>query len=137
MDEQAAIQHISGSYDQVFAQDVEGNWFFFYGAERMLPFATLMTDDVNDQASDLNRPGVYRLNIGVSRKTFKSLFGEEGTEWDFTALDRLMPHPVYARNLWVCALNPEQTWDQLKTLLDEAYASAVEKQSRRDSRREI
>lgn len=137
MDEQAAIQHITGSYDQVFAQEVGGNWFFFFGAERMFPFATLMTDDVNDQASDLNRPGVYRLNIGVSHKTFKSLFGDEDAEWDFTELDRLMPHPVYARNLWVCSLNPEQTWDQLKALLDEAYASAVKKQSRRESRREV
>jgi hypothetical protein len=28
-----------------------------------------MTDDANDQASDLYRPGVFRLNIGVGRKT--------------------------------------------------------------------
>ena len=95
-----------------------------------------MTDDVNDQASDLNRPGVFRLNVGVGRKTFKSLFGDEEKEWDFTALDRLMPHPVYSRNLWVCALNPgDETWLALGPLLQEAYAAAVDKQTRREAAR--
>jgi hypothetical protein len=90
--------------------------------------------DVNDQASDLNRPGVFRLNVGVSRKTFKSLFGNGKKEWDFTELDCLMPHPVYARNLWVCALNPgDETWAALQPLLQESYATAVKKQARREA----
>ena len=134
MDESAVVKHITESFDEVHAHNQEGNWFFFYGPDRMFPFATLMTDDVNDQASDLNRPSVFRLNIGVSRKTFKSLFGDEEKEWDFTALDRLMPHPVYSRNLWVCALNPgDETWAALQPLLQEAYAMAVKKQARREA----
>ena len=134
MDESAVVKHITESFGEVHAHNQEGNWFFFYGPDRMFPFATLMTDDVNDQASDLNRPGVFRLNIGVDRKTFKSLFGDEKKEWDFTALDRLMPHPVYGRNLWVCALNPaDETWAALQPLLQEAYATAVKKQARREA----
>ena len=134
MDESAVVKYITESFGEVHAHNQEGNWFFFYGSDRMFPFATLMTDDVNDQASDLNRPGVFRLNIGVSRKTFKSLFGDEKKECDFTALDRLMPHPVYARNLWVCALNTgDETWAALRPLLQEAYATAVDKQARREA----
>ena len=136
MDESAVVKHITESFGDVQVQNADGNWFFFFGADRMFPFATLMTDDINDQASDLNRPGVFRLNVGVGRKTFKSLFGAEAGEWDFTALDCLMPHPVYSRNLWVCALNPgDETWAALQPLLQEAYAAAVEKHFRREAAR--
>ncbi len=50
----------------------------------------------------------------------------ERTDDDFTALDRLMPHPAYARQFWVCVLNlrPE-TFEEVKPLLAEAYARAV------------
>lgn len=131
MDQAAVVGYLTGLGD-VHVHDEAGNLFFFYGSERMLPFATLMTDDVNDQASDLNRPGVFRLNVGVSRKTFRSRFGSDEAEWDFTALDRLMPHPVYSRNLWVCALNPgAETWEALRPLIQEAYDMAVGKQDRR------
>lgn len=132
MDQAAVVGYLSELGD-VHVHDQAGNLFFFYGSERMHPFATLMTDDVNDQASDLNRPGVFRLNVGVSRKAFKSLFGSDEGRWDFTDLDRLMPHPVYARNLWVCALNPgDQTWAALRPLIQEAYEMAVAKQGRRE-----
>jgi len=72
-----------------------------------------------DNASHLDRPGVFRLNIGVSKETYASLFPGE-SDHDFTALDRLMPHPVYGPNHWVCVLNPsDSTFDSLKPLLDE------------------
>ena len=42
--------------------------------------------------------------------------------FDFTALDRIMPHPVYGMMYWVCALNPgEATWERVKPLIAEAY----------------
>ncbi|HYR54105.1 MAG TPA: DUF6194 family protein [Methylomirabilota bacterium] len=86
-----------------------------------------------DNASKLDRPGVFRLNIGVSRKTFDPLFPEE-VDHDFTALDVLMPHPVYGRNHWVCVLNPsDATFEKLKPLLAEAHDTAFRRIERRSS----
>jgi hypothetical protein len=117
-----------------------GDTFFIYDPDRNLegsrrfPFATIVTKDYDDfdTASDLNRPDVFRLNIGVSKQTYQSLFGDdaEGSH-DFTVLDRLMPHPVYGRNHFVCVLNPsDATFQSLKPLLDEAYEIAVKRRSR-------
>jgi hypothetical protein len=71
----------------------------------------------------LRRPGVFRLNIGVSRATFERLLGADA-EPDYTALDRILPHPVYARQLWVSILNPSDATfaDVVIPLLDEAHA---------------
>ncbi len=60
-----------------------GDTFFSYDPDRNLPpqrrfpFATIVTKDYGefDNASNLNRPGVFRLNIGVSKETFQRLFG--------------------------------------------------------------
>jgi hypothetical protein len=116
-----------------------GDTFFIYDPDRDLPdkqqfpFATLVTKDYGDfdNASDLNREGVFRLNVGVSRETFRSLFSDGGSggddgSHDFTALDRLLPHPVYAPQSWVCVLNPSaETFERVKSLLREAYELAV------------
>ena len=71
---------------------------------------------------------MYRLNIGVSKPTFQSLFGADKVDlgnYDFTALDRLMPHPDYAAQSWICVLNPTPaTFDRVRTFLAEAYESA-------------
>jgi Family of unknown function (DUF6194) len=51
---------------------------------------------------------------------------------DFTALDVLMPHPVYGQNHWVCVLNPSNaTFEDIKPLIDEAYRVAVNRNSGR------
>ena len=119
-----------------------GDTFFIYDPDRNLPdpkrfpFATIVTQDYGefDNASNLNRPGVFRLNIGVSRETFARLFSAEG-EHDFTELDRLMPHPVYGRNHFVCVLNPsDATFETIKPLLREAYEIAVGRIKRRQRR---
>ena len=62
-----------------------GDTFFIYDPDRDLepkhrfPFATIVTKDYGDfdRASNLNRPGVFRLNIGVSKDTYRSLFGPQ------------------------------------------------------------
>ena len=59
-----------------------GDTFFFYApsrdvpADRKFPFATIVTKDYGefDGASDLNREGVFRLNVGVGKETFAALF---------------------------------------------------------------
>jgi hypothetical protein len=112
-----------------------GDTFFIYDPrgdlepKRQMPFATIVTKDYGDfdSASRLNRPDVFRLNIGVSRNTFVEMLGAqpEGSTYDYAALDRVMPHPVYAPQSWVCVLNPSPpTFDGLKPLLAEAYARA-------------
>jgi hypothetical protein len=115
-----------------------GDTFFIYDPDRTLegsrrfPFATIVTKDYGDFdcASNLDRTGVFRLNIGVSKETYESLF-DPSAEHDFTALDRLMPHPVYGRYHWVCILNPsEATFETLMPFLREAYSRAVDRYTR-------
>ncbi|MGL4461171.1 MAG: DUF6194 family protein [Planctomycetia bacterium] len=98
--------------------------YFFNDPERMHPFATIVAGDEHDQASDLSRPGVFRLNIGVGKDVFQSLFGSEPAQYDFTVLDHLLPHPVYGNTYWVCVLNPgPATAETVRSLLAEAYAA--------------
>jgi hypothetical protein len=121
-----------------------GDTFFFYDpdndlpADRRFPFATIVTKDYDgfDTRSDLNRPGVFRLNIWVSNETFQRLFGdrEEG-DYDFTALDTPLPHPIYGAQSWVSILNPgSRTSDLARTLLAEAHERAISRHQRRASR---
>jgi len=106
-----------------------------------MPFATIVTKDYGDfdNASQLHRPDVFRLNIGVSRDTFRALFsaapgeqGEQGSTYDYAALDRLMPHPVYAPQSFVCVLNPSpDTFEAVKPLLADAYGRVAIRHARR------
>ena len=112
MDEASITQYITDTFDGVDIVVALDASFFFYNPDRepepdrRFPFATLVTNDNHDQASNLNRPSVFRLNIGISKQTYQSLFGtqvslsaESGGEsgYDFTALDQVMPHPVLGR----------------------------------------
>ncbi len=139
MDPTAVSRFITTEFSGVEAMDANGDTFFFAGPDRRMPFATLVRSNFNDAASDLDRPGVFRLNIGVSRATYQSLFGLDParagpdgiveTGHDFTALDRIMPHPVYAPQFWVCVLNPgAETWETVRSLLTEAHDRAARRQ---------
>ena len=113
---------------------------------RRLPFATIVTKDYRDfdESSQLDRPDVFRLNIGVSRDTFRALFGyapsEDSTQsasYDFATLDRLMPHPVYAPQSFVCVLNPRpETFEVVKPLLAEAYSIVATRHARKQIKRD-
>ena len=93
-----------------------GDTFIFGGpAKQRMPFATIVTKDYPgfDTESRLDRPGVFRLNIGVGKAKFAELLGyppaEHGahaTEFDYTAFDTLIPHPAYAIQAWVSFVNP-------------------------------
>jgi uncharacterized protein DUF6194 len=69
---------------------------------------------------------VYRLNIGLPRDRFRELI-DPTAEHDMTALDVLLPHPIYGGQNWVCVLNPDQTWPVAQQLLTDAHAFAVRK----------
>jgi hypothetical protein len=131
MDEASINKYITDAFAGVETSSAFGATFFFFDPAKMFPFATITATDENDGASNLNRPGVFRLNIGVSKQTFQSLFAHGDAEHDFTALDRLMPHPVYGKMYWICVLNPsEATFQSVKSLLAEAYEMAVRKQAK-------
>jgi len=146
MDDAVVIERICREFDNVQTQTVDGATFFFYAEERKFPFATLVTrDDAYDSASNLSRPGVFRLNVGVGKGTYESLFGSRpprpgatgivDTGHDFTALDQLFPHPVYAPMGWLSVLCPsEATFETLRPLLAEAYGMATDRQTRREAR---
>lgn len=141
MNEQAVIQYITDNFADITTQTVTGNTFFFYDPEQKFPFATLVTNDEYDQFSGLKRPEAYRLNIGVSKQTYQTLFdtphstqsevGIVRKEYNFAAVDKLMPHPVYGRQYWVCIINPAPATFQkvVAPLLTEAYNMGVNKYS--------
>ncbi len=55
---------------------------------------------------------------------------------DYAALDRVMPHPVYAAQSWVCVLNPSpETFEAIKPLLAEAYARVADRYARSQAQR--
>ena len=137
MDEATIVREITTTLAGVEGQHHAGDWYFFTGTERMMPFATLVTSDAHDTASALHRPGIFRLNIGVSKATFGHLLGDEvdpDVGHDYAALDRVLPHPVYGRQYWVSILNPsEATFEtMIRPLLAEAHARSVARVARRD-----
>ena len=126
------IDFILNDLGQVDHAEANGDHFFMFRPEvmpevdRRMPLATIVSGDRYDEASDLDREGVYRLNIGLSKETFRTLFGDGQSEVDHTALGTMMPHPVYGKTYWMCILNPdEETWERLKPLLEEAYDVAA------------
>jgi hypothetical protein len=98
---------------------------FFSLDEKHRPnFATIVTTDEHDMGnpSNLARPGVFRLNIGVGRETFEGLVGTMDSP-DYAALDRFLPHPVYAKQRWISILNPNDATfrDAVLPLIAEAH----------------
>lgn len=122
---------------------VDKNWGergVFYNPDKRLPKGVYVLtfkekDGANDKASNVNREGVYRLNLGVSKNTFTEMFGVipkrplageiVSTGHDFTALDQITPHPVYGWMSWIAVLNPSyDTFVKLKPLIAEGVSLA-------------
>lgn len=136
------IEHyILEHFEDVHPLDSWGEKSFFLNPKQQLKrgtyFATLKEKDGdNDKASFLNRDGIFRLNIGVSKEVYLSLFETlpkrpakgcfiDG-DYDFQKIDAVLPHPVYGWMGWVCVLNPsEKTFETCKGLLDDAYNKAI------------
>jgi len=103
------------------------------------------SDGENDQASNLDRDGTFRVSFGVSRNSYEALFGPKPprpakgevvkTGHDFTQTNLLMPHPIYAWMHWIQVLNPSQeTWNSNQSLIQESYElskARFEKRKRR------
>jgi len=119
-----------------------GDTFFFYDPdgitvpEKRMPFATIVVNDYPgfDEASNLSRPGVFRVNVSVSRETFGQHNADE-VPIDYSVLDEVIPHPVYAAQNWLSVLNPGPgTDDALMQLLSEAHARARDRYDKRQAR---
>ena len=118
-----------------------GDWFFFAGDDRRMPFATIVHHDTAgfDELSRLDRPGVFRLNFGVGREEFERLFGFPPRELtnrlgdiDFTKLDEVIPHPAYGAQGWASVLNPTAARRaDVDRLLALAHQRATERKQRR------
>jgi hypothetical protein len=111
-----------------------GATFFSLNEKHWPNFATIVTTDEHDMGtpSNLARPGVFRLNIGVGKDTFERLVGSIG-EPDHAAMDQFVPHPVYAKQRWLAIVNPgRDTFDQVvKPLITEAHERLARSRRRR------
>jgi hypothetical protein len=125
---------VKATHPETVTASTMGATFFSLDESHWPNFATIVTTDQHDigQPSKLSRPGVFRLNIATRKATFQRLVGGI-TDPDYSALDRLMPHPVYAKELWVCVLNPSrQTFEEhVKPLIAESYERLARARRRR------
>jgi hypothetical protein len=116
---------ITSTYPATVVASALGATFFSLDERHWPNFATIVTTDEHDMGnpSDLAREGVFRLNIGVGKATFERLVGSMDQP-EYAALDRILPHPVYARQRWIAILNPSRaTFDEVvKPLIAEAHA---------------
>jgi predicted DNA-binding protein (MmcQ/YjbR family) len=131
---QAEVEAFVTKLDNVQQEENFGYTFYFVGDDHRLPFVTIAdSDNEYDSVSNLNREGVYRINIGVSKATFESLFADPiPADIDYSALDVFLPHPHYAKQHFVCILNPSQKNAEItKQLIVEAHSLAASRLQRR------
>lgn len=132
-DPDAITAYITETYPETIIARAMNATFFSLDEKHWPNFATIVTTDEHDDASNLSREGVFRLNVGaLTRETFARLVGDLESP-DYTALDVLMPHPVYARQRWASILNPSiQSFEEIcKPLLAETHDRLAAQQKRR------
>lgn len=128
---QLEIEAFVNNFADVQRQENMGYTFFFVGDNHYVPFVSIASqDNPGDVLSHLNRDGLFRVNIGVSKATFESLFANFDTSSiNYAALDTFMPHPDYAPQFYLCILNPSPQHDSMvKQLIIEAHQIASKKQ---------
>lgn len=111
-----------------------GYTFFFVGDDHRLPFVSVSDADSDyDRVSHLDREGVFRVNIGMSRATFNMMFPEPVGDIDYSVLDVFLPHPEYAKQHFICILNPAgENVARMQAYIVEAHGLAAGRlQSRR------
>jgi Family of unknown function (DUF6194) len=134
-DPEAISRIILQRYPETDLIEALGATFFSVDPEKHWPnFATIVTTDEHDEGapSRLSRRGVFRLNLGVGKETFDRLVGSIA-EPDYSAFDRILPHPVYAKQRWVSILNPSDATfrDVVLPLLDEAHQRVAVQRAKR------
>jgi hypothetical protein len=136
----SVIQRLTHAFKGLVPRATWGETSLFYNPGNALKngvyFATIKEHDgENDRASNLDREGVFRLSFGLPPASYEQRFGPRParpskgavvpTGHDFTSLNELTPHPVYAWMGWVQVLSPtEGTMRDLTPLLTLAYEKA-------------
>ena len=118
-------QLIRDTFPDAVVATIDSAAFFSLDETHWPNFATVVWTDEHDEGapSNLARPGVYRVNVGVDRPTFERLVGGL-TDPDYAAFDRFVPHPVYAKQRWISILNPSHATvrDSLMPLIADGHA---------------
>jgi hypothetical protein len=143
MDKEIIISKLLHKYKGLKVNMNWGEVGLFYNPEDKLKKGIYLltfkeNDGENDKSSNLNRKDTFRLNLGISKKTFIKLFGYIpkrplageiiDMDYDFTKKNIIMPHPIYAWMAWICVINPdEEKFKELLPLIDEGYNLAIEK----------
>ena len=101
------IQLIRDAFPDAVVATIDSAAFFSLDESHWPNFATVVWTDEHDEGtpSDLARDAVFRVNVGVDRETYARLVGSIENP-DYAALDRFVPHPVYAKQRWISVLNP-------------------------------
>jgi uncharacterized protein DUF6194 len=133
-DQGALIRLIRETWPDTVVAVTDGAAFFSLDERHWPNFATVVWTDAFDEGapSRLTRPGVYRVNIGVGPETFQRLVSADRAP-DYAALDRVVPHPMYAKQRWVSILNPSETTvrDVVLPLVAEAHDRLLARRQRR------
>jgi len=135
------VEKITNELSGVIPKSSWGETSLFYNPGKTLPngvyFCTIKEKNGdNDKSSELNRDGVFRLSIGLTKEAYQKQFGLKpkrpakgciiDTGHDFTSLNTLMPHPIYGWMSWAQILNPEEsTFFEIYPLIKEAHANAA------------
>ncbi|MEU7613674.1 DUF6194 family protein [Micromonospora sp. NPDC049204] len=134
------VEQVVASEDNGSPEAAWGDRFFFVGPDRRQPFATVVEHDVPgfDEAGQLDRPGVFRLNLDLGRSEFERRFGfppkafeDHRDEFDFARLDTLTPHPGYALHGFASIVMPgPHLLPEIDRLLTVAHGRAVDRNER-------
>jgi hypothetical protein len=123
-----------------------GDTFFYYSPDGVIPtttqpFATIVTKDYpGDEASHLDRPDAFRVNIAVGKDAFIRWTGHAPREPATAvvasgAADTVIAHPVYGTLGWLAVVNPgSRTEAVTRELLRTAHGLARARYERRAER---
>lgn len=147
------VEEISGAFEGVVPKSSWGETSLFYNPGKVLPngvyFCTIKEKNGdNDKSSSLDRNGVFRLSVGISKESYENKFGLRpkrpckggiiDTGHNFSAQNILMPHPIYGWMSWVQVLNPKkETFDMIFPLITEAHSNAVFKFNKKTANKNI
>jgi hypothetical protein len=123
-DQDEMQQLMRDAYPDAVVATIDSAAFFSLDETHWPNFATIVWTDEHDMGtpSNLARPGVFRVNVGVDRATYERLVGSID-EPDYAAFDRFVPHPVYAKQRWISIVNPshETVRETLMPLIAEGH----------------
>ncbi|MFJ6251286.1 MULTISPECIES: DUF6194 family protein [unclassified Streptomyces] len=120
-----------------------GDAFFFYAPDGVAPeggqpFATVVTKNYpGDEASRLDRPDAFRVNIAAGKEAFVRWTGHAprepaSGEVDPSTADVVIAHPVYGGVGWLAVVNPgERAGASTRELLRTAHRLARARHVRR------